>query len=101
MKLREASLQEVIQIAVHKLLRRGGGKEVPVFLPPYVIPPTKKAYKWEVVEIEGYGQVRLFAYPTKVGGWIVKVKFANPILFNPALPQSVGEGLLKKLQNQK
>jgi hypothetical protein len=99
MKLRQASLQEVLQLAAQKIYNKGGGKETVVYLPPFILPPTKRAYRWETFESE-YGQVKMFSTPHREGGWLVRVKFSQPIQFNPALTPAQGKEILEKLNKK-
>jgi hypothetical protein len=96
MKIRQASLQEILQLAVQKIVGKGGGKEVSLFLPAYVIPPTKRSYRWEVFQSD-LGEVKLFTRPATgdKAGWIVKVRFSRPIQFNPVVRPEHAEVLLK------
>ncbi len=96
MQLRVKSATEMAQLAAQKLLRRHGGRETKIHLPPNCL-PASRAYKWESFETP-LGRVKMFAYPSEAGGWVVRVKFEDPIVFNPALPISGEEAkkLLKK-----
>ncbi len=97
MQLREKTATEIIQLAVHKLLRSGGGKEVVVFLPAQYVPPAQcKPYKVCKVESE-YGEVRLLVRPSaSKAGWVIHVRFSTPIIFNPVLPKEAAEKLQQK-----
>jgi hypothetical protein len=93
-QLRVRSAAEIAQLASQKLLARGGGREERVFLPANCLPPSR-AYRWESFETP-LGKVKLFAYPSERGGWVVRVKFESPVMFNPVVSKEEAE-LLKKL----
>jgi len=93
-KLKVRSAAEVAQLAAQKLLARGGGREERVYLPTNCLPPSR-AYRWESFETP-LGKVKLFAYPSERGGWVVRVKFESPVMFNPVVSKEEAE-LLKKL----
>jgi hypothetical protein len=99
MKLRVKSVEEIIAAAAHKLLMRGdGGKETSLYLPPRFLPPVDRLYRWERHESTNYGEVRIYARPAEDGGFIIRVKFKNPVSLNPVIDAKRGEELLKKLQ---
>ncbi len=100
LQLREKTVAEIIQLAVHKLLRSGGGKETVVFLPAQFVPPAQcKPYKVCKVESHEYGEVRILVRPSaSKAGWVIHVRFTTPIIFNPALPLSKEEA--EKLKNK-
>jgi hypothetical protein len=98
MKIRQASMEEVVGAAALLCLRRES-KEAPVHLPAGVFPPPeiKKAFKWTTYESTTYGKVRALAFPhRKDGHWVILVKFEQALM-NPALPREAGKKLLEKL----
>jgi hypothetical protein len=99
LKVRVKSVAEVVELAVQKLSQGQGGKETVVYIPSPFLPPTRRPYRWEEYDSR-YGRVRLFSKPAYQGGWVIKVRFSHPIMFNPALPKTVGEELLKNLSSQ-
>jgi hypothetical protein len=94
MKLQTKSLQEVISLAVYKASTQNQ-KEVVVYIPARFLPPVPP-YRTTTVESE-YGPAKLFCRPSSKGGWIITVRFKHSLTFNPAIPQTIGEELLKKL----
>jgi len=94
MELREKKLQEILQLAVYKVYR-SAKKETSVYVPSRFIPPIRP-YKWVQAETE-YGTVKLFAFPSPQGGWVIKVRFLTGPTFNPAIPPKEGQKILKKL----
>jgi hypothetical protein len=100
-KIREKTVEEVIALAVYKiskLSQSGGGvgKAVSVYIPPPYLPPCKP-YKVHRVETE-YGEVKLFVRTSKNGGWVVDVKFCQPLIFNPVIRREEAEKLKEKLK---
>ena len=100
MQLREKTVAEIVQLAVHKLLRSGGGKEAVVFLPAQYVPPAQcKPYRVCKVESEEYGEVGILVRPrpsAKKAGWVIHVRFKTPITFNPAIPPDKAREIVKK-----
>ncbi len=95
MRLKQKSPAELAELAAQKLLLRGdGGRETVVYLPPSCLPPSR-AYRTEKFSTQ-YGEMTVFARPSTQGGWIVKVRFKNPIVFNPAFPKEAAEKLQQK-----
>jgi hypothetical protein len=99
MKIRQASVEEVVGSAALLCLRRES-KEASVHLPPGVFPPPeiKKAFKWTTYESPTYGKVKMMAFPHRRDGhWVILVKFEQRFVMNPALPREAGKKLLEKL----
>ncbi len=98
MQLKVKSAAEIAQLASQKLLSRHGGRETTVFLPPTTLPPSR-AYKWEEYETP-LGKIKIFAFPSERGGWVVKVRFNTAITFNSPISPEQGKELLERLKKQ-
>jgi hypothetical protein len=93
-KFVQKTVAEVAELAASKLIQRGGGRKVSVYLPAGCLPPTKRAYRVEKYDSQ-YGGVKIFSRPAQNGGWVVHVEFESPIVFNPVIPREMGERLKK------
>ncbi len=101
MQFKVRTAAEIAELAVSKILRKGGGREATVYIPAYHLPPTRRAYRWETHETP-LGTVKMLAFPSERGGWVVKVRFNTPITFNSPIPPEQGKALLERLtQGQK
>jgi hypothetical protein len=95
--IREVAVEEVVGAAA-LLCFRQEKKESLVHLPPGVFPPSliKKAFKWTCYESTTYGNVRMLAFPHKRDGhWVILVRFEQPFVLNPVLPQKEGREILR------
>jgi hypothetical protein len=101
MKLRKATLNEVVSLAVAKLSKASEQKqkrETVVYLPARVLPPQNlKPYRW-ITAGTNYGEAEFFLLPHCEAGWLIKVRFRRPLIFNPPVSPSVGEEILKKIE---
>jgi hypothetical protein len=99
MRLKTATLNEVVSLAVAKVSQNSQEKrDTVVYLPARVIPPPPlKPYRWITAETQ-YGEAKFFLLPHREAGWLIKVRFKSPLKFNPVIPPSVGAELLKKIK---
>jgi len=101
MKLKVKPLGEVVRVALQKLYSYNSAndqakRETSVFIPGRFLPPTK-AYRWETYDTEEFGKVQLFAIPRE-NGWVIKVRFSHPPVFNPVISGEEARKLREKLQ---
>ena len=102
--LKTATLNEVVSLAIERLSKVPQDqqdqekRETVVYLPAKVLPPkTLKSYRW-ITEETQYGEAKFFLLPHREAGWLIRVRFSRPLKFNPVIPPSVGEELLKKIK---
>jgi len=74
LRLRQATINEVVSLAVLKLKGKDKNRVV-VYLPPTVLPPVKALRKTEVDTV--FGRVSLFVKPSPQAGWLITVNFLD------------------------